>query len=108
MKLQRSGRKLECIPQWESTLGGVYDLGREASYEVGVEGLTSTRPINALARAAPATSSTTVPTGAPPGAPPSAAANVQSALGAMKSRPKPDFEVCAFIIGWYSFIIRRS
>ena len=27
VKLQRSGRKLECIPQWESILGGVYDLG---------------------------------------------------------------------------------
>ena len=33
VKLQRSGRKLECIPQWESILGGVYDPGQEASYE---------------------------------------------------------------------------
>ena len=63
--LQRSGRKLECIPQWESTFGGVYDPGQEASYEGAVEGLTITRPIKPLGRAAPATGSTTAPTGAP-------------------------------------------
>ena len=27
VKLHHSGRKLECIPQWESILGGVYDKG---------------------------------------------------------------------------------
>ena len=99
MKLQRSGRKLECIPQWESITGGVYDPRQEASYEGAVEGLTITRPIKPFARAAPGTSSTTGPTGAPPGAPPSAAANVRTALGAMGTiGPEPDFEVCAFII----------
>ena len=30
VKLRRTGRKLECIPQWESILGGVHDLGQEA------------------------------------------------------------------------------
>ena len=69
--LQRSGRKLECIPQWESILGGVYDPGQEASYEGAVEGLTITRPIKPLGRAAPATSSITAPVGAPQGTPPS-------------------------------------
>ena len=64
-----------------------------------MEGLTITRPIKPLARAAPTTSSTTGPTGAPPGAPPSAAANVRTALGAMGTvGQEPDFEVCAFII----------
>ena len=70
MKLQRSGRKLECIPRWESILGGVYDPGQEASYEGAVEGLTITYPIKPLGRAAPATSSTTGPTCAPQGTPP--------------------------------------
>ena len=99
VKLQRSGRKLERIPQWESILGGVYDPGWEASYEGAVEGLTISRPIKPLALVAPATSSTTGPTGAPLGAPPSAAANVRTALGAMGTiEPEPDFEVCAFII----------
>ena len=64
VKLQRTGRKLECIPQWESIWGGVYDLGQDASYEGAVEGLTITRPIKPLARAALATSSTRGPTGA--------------------------------------------
>ena len=97
VKLQRTGRKLESIPQWESILGAVYDPVREASYEGAVEGLTITRPIKLLAWAAPATSSTTGPTGAPPGAPPSAAANVRTAVGAMGTiGPEPDFEVCAF------------
>ena len=99
VKLQRSGRKLECIPHWESILGGVYDPKQEASHEGAVEGLTITRPIKPLARAAPAASSTTGPTGAPPGAPPSAAANVPTALGGMGTvGPEPDFEVCACII----------
>ena len=99
VKLQRSGRKLECIPQWESILGGVYDPGQEASYEGTVEGLTITRPIKPLGRAAPATSSTTCPTGAPQGAPPSAAANVRTTLGAKGTiGPELYFEVCAFII----------
>ena len=99
VKLQRTGRTLECIPQWESILGGLYDPGREGSYEGAVEGLTITRPTKPLARAAPATSSTTGPTSAAPGAPPSATANVQTALGAMGTiGPKPDFEVFAFII----------
>ena len=99
MKLQRSTRKLECMPQWESILEGVYEPGQEASYEGAVEGLTITRPIKPLGRAAPATSSTTGPTGAPRGTPPSAAANVRTAPGAMGTiRPEPGFEVCAFII----------
>ena len=99
VKLQRSGRVLECIPQLESISGGVYDPGQEASYEGAVEGLTISRPIKPIARAAPATSSTTGPTSAPPGAPPSAAANVRTVLGAMRTiGPEPDFEVCAFII----------
>ena len=98
MKLQRTGHKLECISQWESILGGVYDPGQEASYEGAVEGLTITRPIKPLARAAPAISSTTGPTGTPPGAPPSAAANVRTALAAMGTiGPEPVFSVCAFI-----------
>ena len=99
VKLVRTGRKLECIPHWESILGGVYDPGQEASYEGAVEGLAITRPAKPLARAAPATSSTTGPTGAAPGAPPSAAANVRTALGAMGTiGPEPDFKVFAFII----------
>ena len=99
MKLQRTGRNLECIPQWESILGGVYDPGQEAWYEGAVEGLTITRPAKPLVRAAPATSSTTGPTGATPGAPPSLAANVRTAPGAMATiGPEPDFEVFAFII----------
>ena len=65
VKLQHPRRKLECIPEWESTLGGVYDPGQEASYGGAVEGLTIRRPIKPLGRAAPATSSTTAPTGAP-------------------------------------------
>ena len=68
MKLQRSGHRLECIPQSESILGGVYDPGQEASYEGAVEGLAITRPIKPFGRAAPATSSTTAPP-APPRAP---------------------------------------
>ena len=44
VKLQHNGRKLECIPQWESILGGVYDPAQEASYEGTVEGLTITCP----------------------------------------------------------------
>ena len=65
VKLQRSGRKLECIPQWESIFWGGYDPGREASYEGAVEGPTITCSIKLLGPAAPATSSTTGPTGAP-------------------------------------------
>ena len=77
----------------------MYDPGQEASYEGAVEGLTISRPMKPLARAAPATSSTTSPTGAAPGAPPNAAANVRTALGAMGTiGPEPDFEVRAFII----------
>ena len=99
VKLQRSGRKLECIPQWESILGGVYDPVQEASYEGALEGLTITRPIKPLGRAAPATSSTTPPTGVPQGTPPSAAANLRTAPGAMGTvRPELNFEVCGFII----------
>ena len=56
MKLQRWGRKMECIPQWE--FGGVYDPGQQASYEGAVEGLTITCPIKPLGRSALATSST--------------------------------------------------
>ena len=79
--------------------GGVYDPGQEASYEGTVGGLTITRPIKPLGRAAPATSSTTAPTGAPQGTPPSAAAHFRTALGAMGTvGPEPDFEVSAFII----------
>ena len=81
MKLQRSGRKLECIPQRESILRGLYDPGHEASYEGAVEGLTITRPIKPLGRASPATSSTTAHTVAPKGTPPSAATNLRTALG---------------------------
>ena len=67
--------------------------------EGAVEGLTITRPIKPLGRAAPATSNTTGPTGAPQGTPPSAAANVRTAPGAMGTiGTEPDFEVCAFII----------
>ena len=55
VKLQRFGRKLECIPQWESILVGVYDTGQEASYEGAVAELTITRPIKPFGRAAPAT-----------------------------------------------------
>ena len=99
MKLQRSGRKLECIPQWESFLGGVYDPGQEASDEGAVKGLTITRSIKPLGPATPATSSTTAPTGAPQVTLPSAAANVRTPLGAIGTiGPRPDFEVCAFII----------
>ena len=99
MKLQRTGRKLDCVPAWESILGGVYDPGQEASYEGAVEGLTITRPSKPLARAAPATSSTTGLTGAAQSAPPSAAANVRTALGAIGTiGPEPDFEVFAFIL----------
>ena len=99
VRLQRTGRKLECIPHWESILGGVCDPGQQASYEGAVEGLTITRPAKPLARAAPATSSTTGPTSAAPGAPPSAAANVRTALGAMGTiGPEPALEVFAFII----------
>ena len=65
MKLQRSGRKLECIPQWETILGVVYDPRQEASYEGAVEGLTITSPIKPLGQATPATCSTMAPTGAP-------------------------------------------
>ena len=100
VKLQRFGRKFECIPYWESSLGGMYDPGREASYEGDVEGLTITRPIKPLGRAALATSSTTAPRFAPQGTPPSTAAHFHTALGAMGTvGPEPDFEVCAFIIG---------
>ena len=53
--------------------GGGCMTREQASYEGAVEGLTITRPIKPLARAAPATSSTTGPTGAPPGTAPSAA-----------------------------------
>ena len=79
--------------------GGGYDPWQEALYEGAVEGLTITRPIKPLCRAARATSSTTGLTGAPQGTPPSAAANVRNALGAMQTIGRqPDFEVCAFII----------
>ena len=79
--------------------GGVHDSGQEALYEGAMEGLTITRPIKPLGRAAPATSSTRAPKGAPQGTPPSAATNVGTTLGAMGTiRPEPDFEVCAFII----------
>ena len=81
VKLQCSGRTLECFPQWESILGGVYDPGQEASCEAAVECLTITRPIKHLGRAAPATRSTKAPTSAPQGTPPSAATNVRTALG---------------------------
>ena len=47
--------------------GGVYDSGQEALYEGASEGLTITRPIKPLGRAAPATSNTMAPTGAPKG-----------------------------------------
>ena len=50
VKLQRSGRKTECIRQWASNLGGVYDPGQEASYEGTVQGLTITRTIKPLAQ----------------------------------------------------------
>ena len=46
-------------------LGGVYDPGQEALYKGAVEGVTITRPIKPLGRAAPATGITTAPTGAP-------------------------------------------
>ena len=72
VKLQPSGRKLECTPQWESILGGIHDPRQGASYEGTVEGLTITRPIKPLGRAAPATTSTTAPTGATQGTPPNA------------------------------------
>ena len=78
--------------------GGCMTRGRRHRTR-GPWSLTITRPIKPLARAAPATSSTTGPTGAPPGAPPCAAANVRTAQGAMGTiGPEPDFEVCAFIM----------
>ena len=99
VKLERTGRKFQCIPQWESILGGLHDPGQEASYEGAAEGHTITRPAKPLAQAAPATSSTTGPTGAAPGAPPSAAVNVRTAVGAIGTiGPELDFEVFAFII----------
>ena len=64
-----------------------------------MEGLTITRPIKPLGRAAPAASSTTAPTGATQGTPPSGAAHFRTALGTMGTvAPEPDFEVSAFII----------
>ena len=79
--------------------GGVYDPGQEASYEGTVEGLTITRPIKPLGRAAPATSNTTAPMGAPQNTPPSAAAHFRTILGIMGTvGPEPDFEVSVFII----------
>ena len=82
-----------------SHFGGPYERGQEASYEGAVEGLTITRPIKPLGRAAPATSSTTAPTPPPHGTPPNAAANLRTALGAVGTiGPEPEFEVCAFII----------
>ena len=114
VKLQRSGRKSECIPQWECIfLGGGCDPGQEALYQGAVEGLTITRFIKPLARSAPATSSTRAPMGAPQGTSPSAPAHFRTALGAMGTvGPEPDFEVCAFIIFSYfvhnsAFIIQR-
>ena len=99
LKLQRSKHKLKCIPQWGSNLGGVYDAGQESSYEGPVEGLTITRPIKPLGRAAPATSCTTAPRGATHGNTPNAAAHFRSTLGAMGTvGPQPDFEVFAFVI----------
>ena len=99
VKVHRSGRKLESIPQWESILAGVYDPGQEASYEGAVEGLTITRPHQAPWPGTPATKSTTAPTGAPQGTPTSAAAHFQTPLGAMGAvGPEPDFEVSTFII----------
>ena len=99
MKWRHSCHNLECIPQWESILGGVYDPRQEASHERAVEGLTITRPIKPLGRAAPTTSSTTVPTGGPHGSAPSAAAHFRTALGAMGTvGPQPDLEVFAFIL----------
>ena len=90
VQVQRSGRKLECIPHW---------VWQEASYEGAVEGLTITRPIKPLGRATPATSSTTAPTGAPYGTPPNVAPHLRTAPGAMGTvGPEPDFEVFLFII----------
>ena len=95
VKLQRSGRKLECIPQWESILCGGY-VGQKAWYEGAVEGLTITCLIKPLGWAAPATSSTAAPMG---GAPPTAAAHFWTALGAMGTvEADTDFEVSVFII----------
>ena len=51
VKLQRSGRKLECIPQWESILGGVYDPGQEASYEGQPRPPAAPRPLQASPKA---------------------------------------------------------
>ena len=95
MKLKRSGGKLECIAQRESFFfwGGGYDPRQEASYEAAVAELTTTRLIKPLARAAPATGSTTASPGAPKGIPPNATAHFQTALGAMGTGgPEPDFE----------------
>ena len=87
VKLQRSGRKLECIPHWEFILGGVYGPGQEASYKRAVEGLTITRPIKPVGRAAPRP------------LPPSATAHIRTAPGTMGTvGPERDFELFAFII----------
>ena len=73
--------------------------GRRTRTKGALEHLTITRPIKPLGRAAPVTSSTTGPTGAPLGTPPSATTNVRTAMGAVGTiGPRPDFEVCAFII----------
>ena len=88
VKLQRTGRKLECIPQWEFILGGVYDPGQAASYEGAVEGLTNTRSAKPLAQAAPATSNTTRPTRPPPGRP--SQCSVGKANAKADSRPHAD------------------
>ena len=80
--------------------GGCVPRGRRPRiYEGAVEGLTITRPIKPLGRAAPATSTTTAPTGAAQGTPPSTAVHFRTALGAMGTvGPEPVFEVFAFII----------
>ena len=94
VKLQRSGCKLECIPQWTFIFAGMCDAGEEALYEGSVKGLTITGPIKPLGRAAPATGGTTAPTGAPHSTPPSATAHFWTALGAMGTvGPKPDFKL---------------
>ena len=105
VKVPRSRRKLECIPQWESILWGVYEPRRQASYEGAVEGLTITRPIKHLGRAAPATSSTTAPTGGPQGTPPSSAAHFRTAVGHGHRWKKAGFRGICF---HNSFIFRYN
>ena len=98
MKLQRSGRNLECITQWECILGGgCMTRGKRAPTRGPLRASLLPDPSSPF-RATPANGSTTALTGAPQGSPPSATAHFRTALGAMGIvRPQPVFEVSAFL-----------